>query len=725
MPRTIKSFCFSNAECAYSQQSCAYIDTDLEPVTSLTPCQACRTERICYVERGQSTGYCACGLFDLQFARCGQADHTQAVALPFARMCLLQTDPAFRASVTFRTSRGSAAATPCRAVDPSTAYCSQVDGEYLIVATTAAPRRRLLQAEDNDTMSGASSAVTHSPACQDALDASAQTHVRAACVAAYVYSAKTVDLLGLPDTVHACAFCSVEDFVWTVTHQPMLFASMALRPGTVIPLMFRHTPLRHLGALRDSVLAGAVIFRNNILAQNLSDVVRIQRSEDGTYTLESLEPTLFPPVYAAVLQQGLNLLPTRRPRQTHAANASAHVHRASGRQLLSISSLVTSLQVDFERVVVTHQSYAQQMSDAYNYNYAHLATAQTSAWLEGWPPLSTAVPGTQCAPAREIGEIMVHALGNATLYYLTERLPSTRTLRQSWPVLLDSKHVSAPRGDSPDDVLLRTVLWLVQRAEDLVGFAPRHLYDLAHSLSVVFMDCIVCDLEAVQTCSRWSVTHGNCMIIIGTYFCVWFAVCSAFQLSFVSALTTPVFGAALLHLCYGYSPTCAPMVPTCLLLDVYTTVAYLFPKQIQLPHPLYRNASCARAPVVDPACIRNCADAPLQYDAWETVLAWVCAETGGGLTDFVLRHISTAPFVDSHRLRGQIALKTKTMLDADPGMVDSNRLCAVLTSYRIAPYLVLLVVALASLAAVVRTALSLLSVTFTLVASVFVALFVD
>jgi len=65
------------------------------------------------------------------------------------------------------------------------------------------------------------------------------------------------------------------------------------------------------------------------------------------------------------------------------------------------------------------------------------------------------------------------------------------------------------------------------------------------------------------------------------------------------------------------------------------------------------------------------------------------------------------------------------MLDADPGMVDSNRLCAVLTSYRIAPYLVLLVVVLASLAAVVRTVLSLLSVTFTLVASVFVALFVD
>ena len=725
VPRTTKSFCFSNEECAAPEQSCAYIDSDLEPMTSLTPCQTCSTERICYMEPGHSTGYCACGLFNLAFARCGRDDHTQTVALPYAKMCILQTDPAFRASINFRTDKGSAAATPCMAVDPSSAFCSRVDGEFFIVATAAAPRRRLLQAQDNGTGLEAGSATTHSPACQDAMNSPTQTHMRAACVAAYVYSADTVSMLGLAESVPACTFCSVDDFMWTVTHQPVLFSSLALRPGTVLPLIFRHTPLRHLKTLRDSVVASAIIFRNNILAHNLSDVLRVLRSDDGTYTVESLEPSLFPHVYAAVLQQGLNLLPARRARTVSAANASAHVRREPTRQLLSISGLVESLQSDFERVVVTHQSYAQQMSDAYNYNYPHLRTEQTSVWLEGWPPLASAAPGAQCAPARETGEILLHAIGNATLYYTTEQKPPGRSLRQSWPLLLDSKQVVTPHVDSSEDALLHALLWLVQRAEELVGFTPKLVYDLTYSLSVVFTEGIVCDLEAVQTCSKWRVTLGNGMIITAVYFCVWFAVCSAFQLSFVSAVTVPVFGAALMHLCYGYSPTCVPMVPTCLLLDVYNTIAYLFPKQIQLPHALWRNATCAEAPSVDPACIRNCADAPLEYDSWETVLAWVCAETGGGFSDFTLKHVSTAPFVNTHSLRDQIALKTKVMLDAEQGLVDANRLCAVLTSYRMAPYLSIIVVAVASLAAVVRIALAMLSVTITLVVSVFVALFVE
>ena len=150
-----------------------------------------------------------------------------------------------------------------------------------------------------------------------------------------------------------------------------------------------------------------------------------------------------------------------------------------------------------------------------------------------------------------------------------------------------------------------------------------------------------------------------------------------------------------------------PLLPVCLIEDLYTTINDVFPKQILIPQALWLNTTCADQAVVLAACLKTCQDEPFAYTNLQAVLAWGLAEAGANVTQVTgllpsLLRFNTSLFLE------QILRSSKVLDDKDPSLVGSNRLCAAVNSYRLVSYVAGLAVALALAVLLLRIALAVL-----------------
>jgi len=178
-------------------------------------------------------------------------------------------------------------------------------------------------------------------------------------------------------------------------------------------------------------------------------------------------------------------------------------------------------------------------------------------------------------------------------------------------------------------------------------------------------------------------------VVIGFYFLVWYLVLASFKLEFVSFISLHLFWIMLLRLCYGYSWTCFPALPACLLEDIYTSIGFFFPKVILVPQTLWLNAACADTGLAEAACLKTCQDSPFFYTSAQLAIAWFVAELGGSATESMLDLLEWQTVVDFSKLRQDISINSKVLADNNLGLVSGHRLCAGINSYSVMPYLLL------------------------------------
>ena len=233
---------------------------------------------------------------------------------------------------------------------------------------------------------------------------------------------------------------------------------------------------------------------------------------------------------------------------------------------------------------------------------------------------------------------------------------------------------------------------------------------------------LMCDLTAAQTCSQWTVSICNGLVIVGVYFFFLFVLLSAFKLDFLAMFAVPFLWIFLWRLCYGYSWTCVPLLPVCLLEDIYTTTAAVFPKHINIPMVLYHNYTCRDQELVDPACLKTCQDQPFGYVDLNSVVVWIFAETGTN-TSGPLAFARRLPGVNASVLNEQLLRAVKVLEDNDASFIMANRLCAAVNSFRLVPYVGAFLLACTLLVLIVRIALALFFGTFTGAFAVFLPSF--
>ena len=146
---------------------------------------------------------------------------------------------------------------------------------------------------------------------------------------------------------------------------------------------------------------------------------------------------------------------------------------------------------------------------------------------------------------------------------------------------------------------------------------------------------------------------------------------------------------------------------------------------ILIPAPLWRSTECADAAVVEPNCLRTCQDAPFSYTSLQTVVAWILAELGSAVSTFVVDWAEQIPGADVPQLRIDVMVREKVLDDQSQDLVMAHRLCAAIGSYRLVPYLVLLMLALVALTVVVQGMSTYIFSSFMIMGSVFVASFME
>jgi len=739
-PKLRDTLCLSNQECELPGQSCGFLNTELEPAGALTLCETCTTRPLCYVPRGASVGQCSCGLFEIPFATCRTQDVGQLIALPFSKMCVLQPDARFRFSTSFSAEFGLALATPCMAVDASTSFCTRMvdlaDAAYIVSTHTTHGRRLLEAVGSSDAMLlGANS--THNPVCKDALGSSADTHVRRMCVDLFVRSASTVRYLGLDASVPPCAFCSAEDLWNLMQLDPMIVPFLAVHPEKLLYVLFEHTGLVHARRLYHSLLRAVQLMTSVLAHANITDYIGVNITASGI-VLSSKDPRYVSPLLALLLQTLANSHHAGTVRTQHNTTTSnTSTQNTSSRSLLSIQDLSRDVQREVARALETQRSYSAQISSAYSYNFPQTVSHGSAQWLESWPPTlgssAGGVDGT-CAPAYHIASILYYAASNATLFYTAGSRNPQSSLLDSFPHLQQNSVAATPlepnrlaadrQSTTRNDPLLKGIMWTLDTVAEALGVRKTFFYDCIYSLFFELQQSVSCDLEALQTCSRWNVRMSNAVFVIGFYFLIWFLLLGAFKLEFVAALSVPFFWLMLLRLCYGYSWTCVPALPACLLEDVYTSVEFFFPKVLLLPQTLWLDQACADRGVVEAACLKTCQDSPFGYTSAQAVAAWVWAELGGSGTESILSALEIQTLVNIPELRRDILVKQKVIEDSEHGLITGHRLCATVGSYRLMPYLLVLLTSFVIVIFIVRSATAMLYQTLRISINNFISCFV-
>ena len=673
VPRYERTFCLSNEECTINPDAtCAYLDSEFESSVGYTPCRTCQTEKICYLDRLTDQRFCACGLSELRFSGCNPTDIGQVITGHPDKLCLFHPDSRFAERNTFVTSSAELVTTACVDADITSLYCMRVvdKNRHMLVSTSLQNTfgRRLLGIDGQVSIPPN---ITRNALCRDALATDNLPEVRQDCLALLKSSQQTLWTLSLLNQTSDCAFCSMEDFWFELHNNTQVFAEMASNPGHVLFILSRHGPTRYV----------RTTFR---AAVQVLEVLAHSMTADTAYFNST----------SSAIQSAWDWLSPRTVNVT-VTNTSHKHSQPHGRKLTGMNDLIQQVDQnivqEFETVQEIHEQYSTQLGDVFD--YPNLANAATSAWNENWPPQFETPEGTTCQALFDTMQVFKRTADATVLAYTSEgramRATPATHLHEAWPKL---KNYTLPveEPQTASDIIgqwfISALTWLL----DNVGLSTQSVYNLFNSVADELQIAIKCDIEAVQTCSKWNVRLIHSLIICGIYFSIWILLLNSIRLPFVVVLTTPLFTVFVLYLAYGYSPFCFPLIPVCFIDDLHQTLRMIFPKVMTLPSSLVKPNCNVNVLYPQLNCTRACSDEPFELDSWYATLGWFVGEFGDPATDAVIDNIDWVPLLDHKTIKNTMRRKRAILKSGDDSLITGHRICATLNSWRLAPYLVIL-----------------------------------
>jgi hypothetical protein len=561
--------------------------------------------------------------------------------------------------------------------------------------------RRLLSAAGNASseQSEGTAPASLSPLCQDAAALGMPGTLRA-CADACSRSRASLAAIGLLGDVPECTFASFEDLAHALNTQPMLLTAVIAQPTAWPGLLVRSSPLHYFNRAAAAAQRAARVLASLARADELHTVLVFNRTAAGTARIHSTNPRVVPPAAAEALQLALNaaeiLLGT-----ASAPNATLRPDGAPVRRLL-FAEVAAAVDRALTELDDLRDSYANQVAEVFSYRYADVDTAATrAAWLYDVPPDPVAaVRDSPCQVLTDVLDLFKETF-NGVEYALTDRSRQgtpAASLAAAWALVSPPP---APAPTLPARTFSEAVIAGIVAAFRALGVAPGSVYTALRAVVGELRQGLTCDYLAVQTCSKWRIHLMHGVIIVGVWFAAWFVFCGVLNLGFLATITLPAFSIVLMGVCYGYSWTCVPMVPPCLFEDTHALLRTLFPRQMAVPDALlFDSAVCqAQAIAPPPECIRTCADPPLAFASWYSPVAWVAAEAG--VDD--LSWLSWLPVVDREALEFELRVRAAVLADIDTDLRTANRICALLSSYILVPYALILVLAVLFASALLRS----------------------
>ena len=419
---------------------------------------------------------------------------------------------------------------------------------------------------------------------------------------------------------------------------------------------------------------------------------------------------------------------TMHPNQVYAVTT----HR---RQLKSVDVVLNAAQRKFEEVANLQSSFADQITTIFGTEYSPISDGQAQSWLEVWPPRFAVDFDQKCPIVPKIILHFSYATNNASMFYtkfndnsLTKR--PQKTIWQSWPVIMTFQEEQSDTFEADkenNDFLGKLGLDATQNIFSLFDVKITIVRDVIYSVIASSKNAMICDLENVQLCHKWNTSFFNGLIVVILMYAVAFLFTQSFGLSSIVILFFPLFVFFHLHLTYGYQWTCFPLIPTCLLGDIVSSLNETLPAKFEpIPRALLKPLdTCSQQSIknfgtLPSQCVVKCSDFPYNYNSPYAPLAWILSEFQ--IVRFVEKNIM--PLLPSSEQNVLLYhLRQKELSHHSDQNHLFHRICSTLHSYRLLPYAFVALLLLAMILSVARLVIPLMYAFIRLIASVFVDAF--
>jgi len=400
----------------------------------------------------------------------------------------------------------------------------------------------------------------------------------------------------------------------------------------------------------------------------------------------------------------------RRPGHTrklraHGTSASdTSTFNTAKRKLLGYIETIESVQ-DFTVSVVLGDGATQIVS-------GEQAAAYVSGPVE-WPPKYVYWDATlKCAPVTNLFDLTVRCVNLLWMYYDTAAAdrPIRPQVKRGLSYAFDGFQLKTIASDNTTRASALGESYMAQFVHavlDLVGVRTAHVRAFLVAAPDVLKRFVICDVDAVMFCSEQHHSLVNSFIAMAVTCLVLIIVSSFFGMTFVTSLVVLGFIAMTVFYAFGYSPLCAPMLPTCLMEELAFTVRWLLPQRIEWPASIQRVPDCAnnvssRADLLTSEvvqCIIPCSEHPFLFTSWEDVFMFTVCDLSADACESTVTAIRLLgdvilPGTDEwHRRLLERAIWKRDMVSvADADMLAGYRYCAVVSSWMLAlPFAVLFI----------------------------------
>ncbi|KAJ1465599.1 hypothetical protein T484DRAFT_1757294, partial [Baffinella frigidus] len=338
----------------------------------------------------------------------------------------------------------------------------------------------------------------------------------------------------------------------------------------------------------------------------------------------------------------------------------------------------------------------------------------------GWPPKYVYWDSDgQCPILENTWGVVMRSSNIMYRYYTNAGPPQPIVIRGITNVLNTIKPVDVvfakPTTESDDSSLLSVVKkYLLQAATDL-GITDIVVFGTFKLFSANAENFFKCDIDAVVFCSAHRIGLFESGVVVALVLFVG-TVIIAFVVpaSPMSSIAIIVFLSITIYFAFGISPVCAPMVPTCLLSELITTIETIFPVTITIPRSLHRTPTCLtdynthrslNGTFTDSydasKCIVSCSETPFNFIDWYSNTAWIicdlspwCTSTRewvqspGNWLVALMDQIMGSGTSDS--LIASLWRSSVVIQSQDASIITAYRWCCVFTMWNVIPYLLVI-----------------------------------
>lgn len=723
VPQRERTPCVNHLQCRVQPDAtCSFVDDDVEATFGTIGCAECSHEPLCVRTSAGETGHCACTLSLLEEESCDEAAVGQNVFPNGRGLCLAATGSAATAlsrDTNFLVEHDSLLAIPCSAADITQTFCFDVQYsafttlqrivslDILETGAASGPFRRLLGAGPEaatrlldapwEDASGVCAELVALWAGGDGLRPLERERLlgclkwrRVAQDAIRRHNLSRVDdrfLLSLRD--FAAEVQRFDALVDLVTH-PRWALDALLHSDAAQPLVAALSLFQRWSASRGNE-------SHSPWAHFLFALYR----DDINYDIPSLDWGVNQSVFRE----------TSSPSFRETSSPSSHVRRMLADAPLRNQPLTVDRD-STERLRRHLLEWRSQLSAVSEYSLAVTLSGEATQplpdelageWVTGpfrWPPdYSYWRDGTtDCVAGGLFQGIVRQAFSAVVLSYRGDGpRPATPVSSFAESALRIPLLEEVPAKDEFDrsrgDAVISATYWV---RDQLAWFGLDDLwfYSLFAAIPETVDKFFTCDLEKVMFCTHYKHTIWN-----STWWMLIYSSLALFLLQFARVpfrrlVLFSIFTPLVLFYSLEYSVLCTPMVPPCVLDESIQILDSLIPTTLHPPNALLSYPGCLEDANRTGPCLLSCADEPHGYTRWEAPVAWWLCDYDRPVCLRVRDWLRGQAVSFSDTFQRYLTQKAQIIATGDPDLVTAQRVCATLTAWYAAPWLLVATVVL-------------------------------